>query len=388
MRVAILAVDAYEVAFDVVGHWTAPSPLLHPAIQPLLDTLARCDDHEFFVVYGSHTLSEVATRRDGSLTYVGVPAPRRKLAGKSSPYFDRFCALRRYLRELKPDLVHAQGTERESAMVAVHSGLPNVVTLHGNFRELKKIHHPKPGSYLWLNAHLETHALKRTDAIFCLSRYVREITQSFGKPQFLIPNPVRPAFLAAARPPRASGPARVCCMGTLDERKRPLFMLRACIPLWELGLDFTFHVYGPDKGAYFEMMRREAEPWVQLGRVRFEGFTSEPLEAILQSDVMVSASVEESFGMNVLEAMAAGTPVVGSRIGGIQDIVEAEVSGLLYDVQSQEQCTAQIRRLLEDPALWHRLSQAGRERAAKLFSPERVAEQTLQAYETVLRGGA
>ena len=46
MRVAILAVDAYEVAFDIVGGWTEPSPLVHPAIQTLFDALSRRHDHE------------------------------------------------------------------------------------------------------------------------------------------------------------------------------------------------------------------------------------------------------------------------------------------------------------------------------------------------------
>ena len=385
MRVAILVVDANEVAFECVSKLGVSSPAVHPAIQTLFNALAQRSDHDYFVLYGRSDLRSVETRRDGSLTYVGVPSPARKIFGLSSSYWSRFFALRKFLRELKPDLVHAQGTERESGMVAAHSGLPSVLTLHGNFRELKKIYRAKPGSYIWLNAILETHILKRVHGIFCISRYVREITKAFRKTQFLIPNPVRPEFLTAQRPERKGVARRVCCLGTLDARKRPRFILQACIPLWQRGLEFTLHFYGFLEGLYYEAMREEAREWEQKGKVFFEGFTNDPLSALLQSDLMVTASTEESFGMNVVEAMAAGTPVVGTRIGGIMDIVEDGVSGLLYEVQDLEGCTQQIARLLEDDTLWTRISEAGRQRAARLYAPEVVAEQTAKAYQSLIQ---
>ncbi len=385
MKIAILVVDANEVAFENVGRLGLPSPVVHPAVQALFDALARRNDHDYFVLYGRNEAREAKTRRDGSLTYIGVPSPKLHLPGLSKGYWGRFRALRSFLRDLQPDIVHAQGTERESGMVVVHCGRPGVITLHGNFRELKKVYRSKPGSYIWLNAHLETHVLKRVHGIFCISRYVREITRSFGKPQFLIPNPVRPEFLSAPRPARDETLRHVCCMGTLDERKRPQFILEACIPLWKRGLEFTLHIYGRAEGSYYETMRRLADEWMQQERVVFEGFTPDPLDALLHSDVMVSASVEESFGMNVLEAMAAGTPVVAPRVGGILDIVEEEKSGLLFDANRIGECTEQICRLLEDNSLWEKISRAGRERSARLFSPQVVAAETVKAYEAVLQ---
>ena len=57
-------------------------------------------------------------------------------------------AVRRKLREIQPDIVHGQGTERDCAISAVFSGFPSVVTVHGNMRMVAKLHNAKPWSYL------------------------------------------------------------------------------------------------------------------------------------------------------------------------------------------------------------------------------------------------
>jgi len=381
MRIVNLVVDAKEVAFENVDFLTMPSPVVHPAVQALFDAFAQRTDHEYIVAYGKCTAAQVEIRKEGSVTYMAIPAAGISLPGIRG-YLARFRGLRNFLQhDLKPDLVHAQGTERESGMVAAHSGFPSLITLHGNFRELRAVYRPKPWNYYWINAHLETHVLRRIGGIICISRYVEQITRSFRKPQFLIPNPVRPEFLSAERAMPGGVPRHICCMGALDERKRPDFILKACIPLWKRGRDFVLHIYGRPGGAYADWLMNEAEPWVKQGKVIFEGFTPDPLHAILNSDVMVSASVEESFGMNVLEAMAAGRSVVAPRVGGITDIVEDHVSGLLFDGSRLSECTECIDRLLTDDNHRQEISRNGRRRAQRLFSPEIVAEKTVQCYE-------
>lgn len=385
MKIAILVVDANEVAFENVSRFNQPSPVVHPAVQGLFDALAKRKDHEYVVLFGKSRVRDVESRKTGSVTYLAIPSPEFSLPGMRG-YLGRFRALRNFLKhDFKPDLVHAQGTERESGMVAVHAGFPSLITLHGNFRELKKVYRPSPWNYYWINSHLETHVLKRIDGIVCISRYVEALTGTFGKRQFLIPNPVRPDFLVAERPARTLSTRHVCCMGALDERKRPKFIFEACLPLWERGEDFVLHVYGRLGGSYHADFLGAARSWVESGRVIFEGFTPDPLQAILNSDVMVSASLEESFGMNVLEAMAAGTPVVAPRIGGIADIVEDGVSGLLFDGSNRSECTEHIGRLLEDASLWERISKAGRFRARTLFSPALIAEKTVRCYEQMVQ---
>jgi len=297
----------------------------------------------------------------------------------------RFFALKKYIRQLQPDVVHGQGTERESALVAAFSGFPSIVTLHGNFREIRKIFKAAPFSYYWIAAHLETIALKRIDGIICISRYVEEITQEFMAEKFLIPDAVQAKFLEAVRPDRGPNRKRVCCMGTIDQRKNTQFILDACILLWKKGLEFELHVYGtPGMGQeYFDALMQKMHPWMEKKLAVYGGFARDPEIVLAGMDVMVSASCEESFGMNVLEAMAVGTPVVAPPVGGIQDILVDGETGLFYKIGKIDECAAQIERLLTDKKLWETLSMGGRERARKRFASGVVAVQTVKAYESV-----
>ena len=79
-------------------------------------------------------------------------------------------AARKKLREIQPDIVHGQGTERDCAISAAFSGFPNVVTVHGNMRKIARANCARPFSFLWLAARLEGFTLPRTDGVVCITR--------------------------------------------------------------------------------------------------------------------------------------------------------------------------------------------------------------------------
>src|SRR5262245_34172785 len=85
-----------------------------------------------------------------------------KLGGMTTLCWGCARATRRRLSQLRPDIVHGQGTERECAMAAVSSGLPNVLTVHGNMKAIAEFYQSRMGSFHWLAARLETVALRRT----------------------------------------------------------------------------------------------------------------------------------------------------------------------------------------------------------------------------------
>jgi glycosyltransferase involved in cell wall biosynthesis len=384
MKVAIAVVDANDLADAPLRAPDLPSPQVHPTVQALFDGLSLQPDIECHVVYGRAAPGALEQRRQGSVIYTGVPY--RRAPGMGGALLGRFFALRKYIRQLQPDLVHGQGTERESALVAAFSGFPSIVTLHGNFRELRKVYAARPFSYYWLAAHLETIALRRVDAIICISKYVEEITRGFKAEKFLIPDAVQEKFLAIERPARRPGRKRVGCMGIIDRRKNTRFILQACEKLWQKDIDFELHVYGtPGRGQdYFDSFIHALRPWVEKGLAVYNGFVRDPVAAVAGMDVMVSASLEESFGMNILESMSAGTPAVAPSIGGIRDILVDGETGLFYRSGDCADCSLQLERLLTDEKLWQSLSQAGRKRAGEKFAQEMVAARTVQAYQKIV----
>jgi glycosyltransferase involved in cell wall biosynthesis len=98
-------------------------------------------------------------------------------------------------------------------------------------------------------------------------------------------------------------------------------------------------------------------------------------------DVLVCPSDHEPFGMVVLEAMAAGRPVVASDSGGPAEILEHETSGLLFRTGDAEALAAALLRLLGDPGLARSLAEGGRRRVVAAFARERYARDVQEVYE-------
>ncbi len=99
------------------------------------------------------------------------------------------------------------------------------------------------------------------------------------------------------------------------------------------------------------------------------------------ADVFVTTPWYEPFGITPLEAMACGTPVIGSAVGGIQFTVEHEKSGLLVPPDDPHALAARLAQLHHDPQLARRLSQAGRARVNRAFTWRHVSRSLLAFYE-------
>ena len=113
------------------------------------------------------------------------------------------------------------------------------------------------------------------------------------------------------------------------------------------------------------------------------------IQLMSHATVFVVPSVYEPLGIVNLEAMACGTAVVASDVGGIPEVVDDKTTGYLvhYDEDEPEQFEAglaeQVNRLLADPALATRMGAAGRERAVRDFSWATVAHETVDVYQSV-----
>jgi glycosyltransferase involved in cell wall biosynthesis len=146
-------------------------------------------------------------------------------------------AVRDCLKDLRPDIVHGQGTERDCAISAVFSGFPNVITIHGNMRLIAGLHRAPPWSYMGLAAMLEGFAIPRTDGIVCITRYTERAVAGKAKKTWIIPNAVDPRFFeVCARP---VDPPLLLCVGQVTRRKNQLALLDA---LEGLANKFRFQV--------------------------------------------------------------------------------------------------------------------------------------------------
>ncbi|MGQ0434746.1 MAG: glycosyltransferase family 4 protein [Microthrixaceae bacterium] len=176
----------------------------------------------------------------------------------------------------------------------------------------------------------------------------------------------------------------VAIIGRVDPNKgvavlvEALARVAAPLPAPHLAVIGREHV-GSSEGA--GALRVEAT--ARLGdRVRFLPPRDDIPDVLRSIDVLVNASRHEPFGRTVLEAQACGVPVIGTDAGGIPEFVEDGCTGLLVPPFDETALSAALRRLLGDPALRARLSEAGADQARRRFSVEAQAAAAAVVYRT------
>jgi glycosyltransferase involved in cell wall biosynthesis len=183
----------------------------------------------------------------------------------------------------------------------------------------------------------------------------------------VVPNGVETSGVPQAMHNAAQRP-RLICVARLVQGKRHAVLLHALAGLGERGVDFECRLVGD--GPWLEPLQELTRELGLQHRVSFLGTRpAEEVRALLaDSDVFVLASIWEGLPGSVLEAMAAGLPVVGTNVNGIRDLVVAEETGLLVPPDDAAALAGAIGRLLGDPALRREMGRRGRERAEREFS--------------------
>lgn len=145
--------------------------------------------------------------------------------------------------------------------------------------------------------------------------------------------------------------------------------------------DARFVILG--EGELREHLERQVHEHHLEKHVLLPGFRTDVLGCIKGFDLFVMSSVTEGLGTSLLDAMACSRPIVATTAGGIPEIVEDEMNGLLVPPRDAAALAAAIVRMLRDPDLRVRLGQAGFERVRARFTVERMIAETMNAYESV-----
>lgn len=131
---------------------------------------------------------------------------------------------------------------------------------------------------------------------------------------------------------------------------------------------------GPDN-SHVAALRQQQQAGQIPDNLVFSGYMREPREALMQGDVLVNLShFQESFGRTVLEAMAAGRPVVAYRWGALPELVEHKVTGCLVPLGDVETVAAYVRKLERHQALRDTFGQAAQSRARERYSRKALKE--------------
>jgi len=304
-------------------------------------------------------------------------------------------AVREKLKEIQPDIVHAQGTERDCALSAILSPYPRLLTIHGNLRLIKKQVGFKLFSAMWFQSFLEGFAVPRFDGVICITNYTREAVEHEVPKTWVVPNAVDPSFLELGQQRFSDGGSRpstldsrspcpiILCVANVDERKNQNAFIRALDPLAK-KMSFEVRFFGGCGGSEYAQEFRElieSRPWCHYGGILGR---KELLNQFEQADMLVLPTHEDNCPMVVLEAMASGVPVMASKVGGVPDLIDGVITGLFCDPYDPESFRTGVKRLLEDREFTRQMASAAYDDAMRRFHPKVIASKHLKIYREVL----
>ncbi len=238
-------------------------------------------------------------------------------------------------------------------------------------------------------AELLRRAFDQADLIHCVSDDMRRTVEGFGAPpeRILVNRPAVPVadFVGLRRSePRTDGPLRVLSIGRLHWKKGLDDGLRAVAGLRDRGVDVEYRIVGDGEERdklTFLIAELDLRDSVTLLGTRDSAEVRAELD---RCDVLLLPSLSEGISNAVLEAMAAGRPVVTTRCGGMEEVVTTGVDGLLVDVGDHETTTEHLAQLAGDADLRQRLAGAAARRADEDFDLSRQ----VRLFQGVYEGGA
>lgn len=263
-------------------------------------------------------------------------------------------------------------------------GVPLITTIHATeYGRHRGLHN----ELQWTIHQIEEELVKCSKKVICCSRYMAtEVHQLFGLPKEnieVIPNAVHPIEVGYA----GENSRVVLYVGRLVPEKGVQVLLRAFARLVRVHPNATLVIAGT--GPYAGELKALAASLGIAERVTFAGFVSEDTrnKLLAQSAVAVFPSLYEPFGIVALEAMSAGVPVVASRVGGLAEIVEHGITGLLFTPGDDSELFACLELLFSHPQLGRELRLRAREKVSRNYTWDAVAKKTLNTYQEILEGG-
>lgn len=324
-------------------------------------------------------LEEEAARRDLSWRVAGLGGVRWL-----SPVF----RLRRLLAETAPDVVHTHNflSHLHAAPAAGMLGIPVVHTKHGRAVNPGRLGAPLRRMLYERSARIVAVSAETAGRLAELSGIDRErigVVYNGIDTGLLAPGDAAAEKRAARRSLGLPEEAIVIgAVSRLDPVKDHPAMLRAFARATDGRPDALFVIVGdgPKRGA-IEALAAE----LALGdRLVMAGFREDVRPWLRAMDLFLQPSFREGLSLTILEAAAAGVPIVATAVGGTPEIIEDGASGTLVPAGDDEALAGAIGRFLADPAPFERMAAAALERARRLFSIEGMTAAYEKLYREVL----
>ncbi len=299
-------------------------------------------------------------------------------------------AVRRALKEIQPDIVHGQGTERDCALSAVLSGFPNVLTIHGNMNAIADLHRSRIGSFHWLAARIEDFTLSRTGGIICISEYVKNLVERHKVKTWIVPNAIQKMFFDFPKTeiPAVTRPLLIN-VGVISERKRQQQLLAVLESLREqklafdtvfIGLSDPASTYAKKFTALLEAAHRRHGGFEHIKKLDDASFC----RLFDKASAMIHFSSEESFGLTFAEAIARGLYLFASDVGAAHIIAKGVENVQIFGLDQWDQMKDAVKKWLVAEEYKKLRPKNPPPEFIQSFHPTSVAKRHLEIYREVL----
>lgn len=327
---------------------------------------------------------EVVLRGPGLTVHLGPWRPRHRAR-------DAFRAERRFLataiERSAPQIVHAHWTY-EFALGALAAGRPTVVTVHDWAPAI--LRHSRD-AYRAVRLGMQLATLRRGRRFTAVSDYIATRVRPWAAgPGTVVPNGL-PASAFAPAPLPSGGASRLLAVNHgFDRRKNTATLLRAHAAIRAVYPEAVLRMAGAgyEPGGAAQVWARQhglAEGVDFLGPVG----AAEVGEEMLAADLFIHPSLEESFGMVLVEAMARGTPVLaGARSGAVPAVLGHGEAGALTDVGDPQALATSVIALLGDRDGRQALGRRGFAHAQQHYGLAGTVDAYERVYDDMRRAGA
>jgi glycosyltransferase involved in cell wall biosynthesis len=294
--------------------------------------------------------------------------------------------LKRYVLERSVVLLHAHTprTAMITSLVALRTGLPWIYHVHSpTSRDSTR------GFVNRLNTIIERYSIRNCNCLITVSESLAKEMQRQGVPParlVTVPNGVPAIDSIDAEARRSQTSWRLGMVALMRPRKGVEVALQAMHLLKKEGLRIQLDLIGGFETREYEQQISSMISQLQLGDcVSLRGFTKDVPAAIRELDALLLPSLfGEGMPMVVLESLAAGVPVIATRVEGTPEVIRDGIEGYLAEPRNPESLVEKIRQLIGDRAEWIAMSGRALARHRSSFSDRRMAEGVAAAYNKVL----
>lgn len=333
------------------------------------------EEVEIHWLTGSELVAKSESHQELNQTFHVYPIPRKNRA--SSLYRPDRSAIHKILRRIKPDLVHAWGTEDACGFAGVMSGFPCLLSMQGIHTHLIRhgLHHPR----VYFQALLEAYCLARAGWVTVESEWGKQKIQAFrrGKPVEIVEYGVHPRFFEATWSPTSQPPTFVF-VGTVCPQKG----IEDCLAAFRDPrlAQVRLEVVGSGHPRYLASLKRESPPNVRwLGRQPPEKVVS----TLEKSSALILPTRADTSPNVVKEARVVGLPVITSPQGGQTSYIRDGEDGFLVPCRAIAQLTSAIAQLSENPRMVFSMGEAGKRRYREQLRAETTAKAFLKVYRKI-----